>query len=114
MELVSAFWIGYFVLATTVFGISSILLYGSIFEPLRNFWFKHTGFLRDLFKCQLCISFWITFAVQWLILGFVSPIMYFFICCSVAGISWLLGAFTMSNLWTKALFQKIMEEKDVR
>ena len=106
MELPAIFWIRYFIFASTVFGVSSILIYGSIFQTLRSWWFKHAGIFEDLFRCQLCISVWIAFALQWLILDYTDPFMYFFLSCSVAGISWSTGAFTQCALWGKAYFEK--------
>ena len=112
MESPTIFWIRYFVFVTTVFGTSSILLYGSIFQWLRTWWFEHTGFLSDLFRCQLCISMWLALGLQWQIMEYVDPFMYFYLSCSVAGISWLLGAFTQGQLWEKALHEKWYNEKE--
>lgn len=106
MESPTIFWIRYFILATTVFGISSMLLYGSIFEHFRQLWFKYAGFLADLGRCQLCISMWLALGLQWQIMEYVDPFMYFYLSASVAGISWLLGATTQANLWKKAYYEK--------
>lgn len=100
------FMLQFFILTTTVFGVSSMLLYGSVFESFRQLWFRSTGFLADLFRCQLCLSMWVALGLQWLLVDYIGPCMYFFIACSVAGISWLLGAFTQAALWQRALHEK--------
>lgn len=112
METTSIFWVKYFILVTSVFGISSMLLYGSIFEKLREFWFQYTGMFSDLFRCQLCISMWLALGLQWQVIEYVDPFMYFYLSASVAGISWLLGAFTQGHLWERALHEKWLNEKD--
>lgn len=106
MESPEIFWIRYFVFVTSVFGISSILLYGSIFEKFRQWWFKNTTVLSDLFKCQLCLSMQLALWLEWLHMDYSTPFMYFFLAASVAGISWLLGAITQCALWGKAYFEK--------
>ena len=43
----------YFILCA--YGMTYILIYGSIFEPIR----PKTGLFGDLFKCSLCLGFWV-------------------------------------------------------
>ncbi len=42
----------YFILAC--YGLTSILLYGSIFDKIR----PTSGFFGKLFSCQMCLGFW--------------------------------------------------------
>mgnify|MGYP000085365914 FL=1 len=43
----------YFVLAA--FGLTQILVYGSIFDPIR----PSSGKLGQLFHCSMCLGFWV-------------------------------------------------------
>ena len=43
----------YFVLAA--FGLTQILVYGSIFDSIR----PSTGKLGELFRCSMCLGFWV-------------------------------------------------------
>ena len=43
----------YFVL--TAFGLTQILVYGSIFDPIR----PSNGKLGELFRCSMCLGFWV-------------------------------------------------------
>ena len=43
----------YFILCA--YGMTYILIYGSIFESIR----PKTGLSGDLFKCPLCLGFWV-------------------------------------------------------
>jgi hypothetical protein len=43
------------------YGITSILVWGSIFEKFRNWIKKHFKFFGDLISCTLCTSTWVGF-----------------------------------------------------
>jgi hypothetical protein len=43
----------YFILCA--YGMTYILIYGSIFNPIR----PRNGALGELFKCPLCVGFWV-------------------------------------------------------
>lgn len=43
----------YFVLAA--FGLTQILVYGTIFDSIR----PSTGKLGELFRCSMCLGFWV-------------------------------------------------------
>ena len=51
-------------------GLMWILRYGSILGRLRNFIFKHSNLLKELFNCSLCLGFWCGF--------FIGLLMYYF------------------------------------
>ena len=42
-----------FILAA--YGLTQILVYGSIFDPIR----PTTGKLGELFQCSMCVGFWV-------------------------------------------------------
>ncbi len=37
------------------YGLTQILIYGSIFDPIR----PTTGLLGELFQCSMCLGFWV-------------------------------------------------------
>jgi len=41
------------------YGITNILIFGSIFESLRLYIIKHSNFLGKLVSCMMCMSFWV-------------------------------------------------------
>lgn len=43
------------------YGMSTILVYGSIFEKQREWIKKHSKFLGDLISCIMCTSTWVGF-----------------------------------------------------
>jgi hypothetical protein len=51
--------------------MTSILVWGSIFEPMRIFIKKHSKFFGDLIECTLCTSTWVGFFMS-LVLGSLS------------------------------------------
>jgi hypothetical protein len=84
------------------YGITNIVVYGSIFEPLRVWFAKNISFIGDLISCPLCFSTWVGFALSALLLmtGNPTPIaMYFGLNvwvtvfldgCLTSGVVWLL------------------------
>ena len=49
------FWI------LAAYGMTSILVWGSIFESTRTFIKKHSKFFGDLISCTLCTGTWVGF-----------------------------------------------------
>jgi len=50
------------------YGISNILVYGSIFEKWRNFWSTvNPGFFGMLFTCMICLPTYVGFIGSWLV-----------------------------------------------
>ena len=52
------------------YGMSQILVFGSIFDTLRNWITKHSKFFGDLLGCMMCTSTWVGFFYS---LTFYSP-----------------------------------------
>lgn len=48
--------------------MTSILVWGSIFDGLRNWISKHSTFISDLLSCTLCTSTWVGFFLS-IVLG---------------------------------------------
>ena len=42
-----------------VYGMSQILVFGSIFENLRNWLIRKSEFFGDLIQCMMCTSTWV-------------------------------------------------------
>jgi hypothetical protein len=48
------------------YGISNIIVHGSIFEGMRNFFLKHNpGFFGVLFTCMICLPTWVGFILSY-------------------------------------------------
>tara|TARA_R110000824_G_scaffold67467_10_gene174800 strand:+ start:5370 stop:5702 length:333 start_codon:yes stop_codon:yes gene_type:complete len=52
------------------YGMSQIIVFGSIFEKLREWTIKHSQFFGDLVQCMMCTSTWVGFFFS---LTFFSP-----------------------------------------
>lgn len=52
------------------YGMSQILVFGSIFDKPRNWITKHSTFFGDLLECMMCTSTWVGFFFS---LAFYSP-----------------------------------------
>lgn len=49
------------------YGITNILVFGSIFEFWRTFWDKNNpNFFGKLFSCPMCLSTWVGFILSFL------------------------------------------------
>lgn len=47
------------------YGISNIIIYGSIFESWRKFWLEHNpSFMGKLFTCMMCLPTWVGFLLS--------------------------------------------------
>lgn len=55
----------------TAYGMTSILVWGSIFENTREYIKKRSKFFGDLISCTLCTSTWVGFFMS-LLLGSIS------------------------------------------
>jgi len=47
------FWI------LAAYGMTTILVYGSIFEKFRDFVIRYSNFFGKLITCMMCTSFWV-------------------------------------------------------
>jgi|TARA_R110000824_G_scaffold179053_3_gene359080 hypothetical protein len=52
------------------YGMSQILVFGSIFDKTREWITKHSTFLGDLLECMMCTSTWVGFFFS---IAFYSP-----------------------------------------
>lgn len=105
--------VDYIIFSLAIFSMTSMILYTSLFEKFRERWISifEGRLLDNLVVCQLCISFWIALALYSFKesqLNIDSVIVAF----GIAGISWLLGAFTQCCLWFTALIKKLLENID--
>jgi hypothetical protein len=58
------------------YGITNILVFGSIFNFWREFWDKiNPNFFGKLFSCPMCLSTWVGFVLSFLfsMLGLYTP-----------------------------------------
>jgi hypothetical protein len=53
-----------FIWIIMAYGMSSIIVWGSIFEPIREFFNKKIPFLYKLVSCMLCTSTWVGFIMS--------------------------------------------------
>ena len=85
------------------YGITNILVFGSIFEKWRGFWLKISpSFFGKLTSCPLCLSFWIGVILSTLFnhMGYSSPffeygisylpLLVFLDGCLTSGVVWLI------------------------
>lgn len=92
MELI-IFWI------LAGYGMTSILVWGSIFGKARTFIKKHSTFFGDLISCTLCTATWVGFFMSLVLGGLVNtyielPMMptIFFDGMFTAGAVWMVNA----------------------
>ena len=92
MELI-IFWI------IAGYGMTSILVWGSIFEKPRNFVKKHSKFFGDLISCTLCTATWVGFFMSIIMGGLINTYIdldyiptIFFDGMFVAGAVWAVNA----------------------
>lgn len=77
------------------YGMTTIIVYGSIFEKPREWIKKHIKFLGELVSCPLCTSTWVGFFLSLCLGGLVNQ--YF-------DVHWLLtiffdGMYTAGSVW---------------
>lgn len=87
-----------FLWAVMAYGMTTILVYGSIFERTRVFIKMNSGFFGDLISCVLCTSTWVGFFMS-LVLGSLTvkyfnvhpAINFFFDGMATAGLVWAIN-----------------------
>jgi hypothetical protein len=77
------------------YGMSTIIVYGSIFEVAREFIKRKSIFLGDLVSCMLCTSTWVGFFMSITLGGFFHNV---FDCLPIIGIFYD-GMFTAGSVW---------------
>jgi hypothetical protein len=84
------------------YGITNILVFGSIFQKWRDFWVKfNPSFFGKLFTCPLCLSTWIGGLLSTLFISFgyttpfteygitILPLLVFLDACFTSGVVWI-------------------------
>ena len=90
--MILLFWI------LAAYGMTTIIVYGSIFENLRNWVIKQSIFFGKLITCMMCTSFWVG-AFMSLLLGGLTNHFFngmwfeylFFDACFTSGAVWALN-----------------------
>lgn len=59
-----------FIWILAAYGMSQIIVFGSIFQKLRDWLIKHSKFFGDLVQCMMCTSTWVGFFFS---IAFFSP-----------------------------------------
>ncbi len=90
----------------TAYGMTSILVWGSIFDSTREFIKKHSKFFGDLISCTLCTSTWVGFFMS-LVLGSLIG--------TLLNTHWLIGLFfdgmfTAGSVWAVNAIIEFFEE----
>ena len=94
----------------TAYGLTSILVWGSIFESTREYIKKHSKFFGDLISCTLCTSTWVGFFMSIVLGGMVTNIL---------NVHWLLGIFfdgmfTAGSVWAINAIIEFFEESRIK
>lgn len=96
--------------AFIAYGLTSILVWGSIFEGMRN-WIKlHSKFFGDLISCTLCTSTWV---------GFFMSITFGGLTTKIFEMHWLPsiffdGMFTAGIVWVINTVVEFFEESRIK
>lgn len=91
------------------YGMTTILVYGSIFEKLREWIKKHSTFFGSLIVCMLCTSTWVGFFMSISLGGLTTSF----------GIHWLPaiffdGMFTAGIVWAINGIVEFFEESRIK
>ncbi len=94
----------------TAYGMTSILVWGSIFESTREWIKRNSKFFGDLISCTLCTSTWVGFFMS-LFLGSIST-QYF-------DTIWFInlffdGMFTAGSVWALNTIIEFFEESRIK
>lgn len=80
------------------YGMSTILVYGSILEKPRNWIKKHSNFFGELLGCMMCTSTWVGFFMSICLGGLTSnifdviwPVGVFFDGMFTCGVVWAIN-----------------------
>lgn len=92
------------------YGLTSILVWGSIFEKPRNWIISNSGFFGELIQCTLCTGTWVGFFLSICLGGLATR--YF-------GIHWIVsiffdGLFTAGIVWTINTIIEFFEENRIK
>jgi len=102
--MILLFWI------LAAYGMTSILVWGKIFDNQREWIKKHSNFCGDLISCTLCTSTWVGFFMS-LVLGgltnhyFESPWLFYV---------FFDGMFTAGSVWAINAIIEFFEENRIK
>lgn len=96
--------------AFMAYGMTTIIVYGSIFEKPRNWIKKHSKFFGDLIGCVMCTSTWVGFFISIVLGGLSSNI---FDINLLLGI-FLDGMFTCGIVWGINTIVEFFEESRIK
>lgn len=94
----------------TAYGMTSIIVWGSIFETTREFIKKHSKFFGDLISCTLCTSTWIGFFMSIVLGGITSSLINVHEYIGV----FFDGMFTAGSVWALNAIIEFFEESRVK
>lgn len=103
MELI-IFWI------IAGYGMTSILVWGSIFERARTFIKKHSKFFGDLISCTLCTATWVGFFMSLMLGGLINT----WIELSMFPTMFFDGMFTAGAVWAINAIVEFFEESRIK
>lgn len=103
MELI-IFWI------IAGYGMTSILVWGSIFEGTRNFIKKHSKFFGDLISCTLCTGTWVGFFMSIVLGGLINT----YIELPIVPTVFFDGMFTAGAVWAINAIVEFFEENRIK
>jgi hypothetical protein len=102
--MILAFWI------LAAYGMSTILVYGSIFDKQRAWIKRNSKFFGDLIGCMLCTSTWVGFFMSILFGGLANHYLEcpWFICLFFDGM------FTAGSVWALNGIIEFFEESRIK
>lgn len=103
MELI-IFWI------IAGYGMTSILVWGSIFERTRVFIKKYSKFFGDLISCTLCTATWVGFFMSIMLGGLINT----FIELPMIPTIFFDGMFTAGAVWAINAIVEFFEESRIK
>jgi hypothetical protein len=103
MELI-IFWI------IAGYGMTSILVWGSIFERTRTFIKKHSKFFGDLISCTLCTGTWVGFFMSIVLGGLINT----YIELPIVPTVFFDGMFTAGAVWAINAIVEFFEENRIK
>lgn len=95
--------------AFIAYGLTSIIVWGSIFESPREWIKSHSSFLGELISCTLCTGTWVGFFLSICLGG---------LCTRVFGLHWIPsiffdGVFTAGIVWAINAIIEFFEENRI-
>ena len=96
------------------YGITNILIFGSVFRPIRDFFVKHSPkILGKLSTCPMCLSTWVGFGLSYLFggLGILTPFLEYGVLIVPLRV-FLDGCFVSSTTWLIHTIQEYFERSN--